>query len=169
MLMVLGLSIETFTIVHVIISLVAIASGLVVLAGMFGSHRLTGWTAFFLIMTILTSVTGFMFPIHGFTPALGTGIVSMVLLAIALVALYRNHLSGAWRWIFVVVAIAALWVNVFVLIVQAFLKVPALHALAPNGNEPPFLIAQAVALIAFVVLGALAAIKFRPVLEATRS
>lgn len=164
--MLLGLSLQTFTIIHVVISLLAIASGLVVLVGMFGSHRLPGWTAFFLIMTILTSVTGFMFPIKGFTPALGVGAFSMVLLAIALVALYRNHLSGAWRWIFVSMAIAALWVNIFVLIAQAFLKVPALNALAPNGNESPFLIAQAIGLFVFVALGALAAFKFRPLLEA---
>jgi hypothetical protein len=160
--MILGMSVATFTTVHVIISLIAIGSGLVVLAGLFRSNRLPGWTALFLLSTILTSVTGFLFPITSFTPALGTGIVSMVLLALALIALYRNHLSGAWRWIFVTMAIAALYVNVFVLIVQAFLKIPALRALAPNGNEPPFLIAQAAALTVFVVFGIIAAMKFRP-------
>jgi hypothetical protein len=163
--MVLGLSIAALTIIHVIISLVAIASGLIVLAGMFGSHRFPGWTAFFLAMTILTSVTGFLFPIKSFTPALGTGAVSMVLLAFALLALYRNHLSGTWRGIYVVMAVAALYVNVFVLIVQAFLKVPALHAMAPNGNESPFVIAQGVALVVFVILGFMAANRFRPVLN----
>jgi hypothetical protein len=160
--MVLGMSIQTFTILHVIISLIAIASGLVALLGMLGSHRLPAWTAFFLLTTILTSVTGFMFPIHGFTPALAVGAVSLLVLAVALIAIYARHLTGAWRWIYVVTATVALWFNVFVLIVQSFLKVPFLHALAPNGNEPPFLIAQAATLVIFLVLGIVAAIKFRP-------
>jgi hypothetical protein len=162
--MVLGMSIQTFTILHVIISFIAIAGGLVVLFGMLGSHRLPGWTALFLFTTVLTSVTGFLFPIHGFTPALGVGGLSLLLLAIALIAIYGRHLAGAWRWIYVATAIAALWFNVFVLIAQSFLKVPSLHAIAPNGNEPPFLIAQGLTLVIFVVLGILAAIRFHPVL-----
>ena len=125
--MIIGLSIQTFTIIHVIISLVAIASGIVVLVGMLGAHRLPGWTALFLVTTILTSVTGFMFPIHGFTPAIGTGIVSILVLGVALVALYAKHLVGSWRWIYVTAAAAALYFNVLVLIVQSFQKVPALH------------------------------------------
>lgn len=116
--MVLGLSIQTFTLIHVIISLLAIASGIVVLVGMFRSNRMPGWTAFFLLTTILTSVTGFLFPIRGFTPAIGTGIISMVLLGVAVYALYSKHLAGAWRWIYVSTATAALYLNVFVLIVQ---------------------------------------------------
>jgi hypothetical protein len=160
--MILGLSVANFTVLHVIISLIAIVSGLVVLFGMLGSRRLPGWTALFLLTTILTSVTGFLFPIHGFTPALAVGAVSLVVLAIALIALYGRRLAGAWRQIYVVMAVTALWFNVFVLIVQSFLKVPLLHALAPNGDEPSFLIVQGLTLAIFVVLGVLAAVRFRP-------
>jgi hypothetical protein len=160
--MILGLSVQTFTVIHVIISLLAIASGILVLIGMLRSNRMPGWTAFFLLTTVLTGVTGFLFPIRGFTPALGTGIVSLVLLALALYGLYSKHLSGAWRWIYVATAVAALYLNVLVLIVQSFQKIPALHPLAPTQSEPPFLIAQAMALFAFVVLGTLAATRFRP-------
>ena len=160
--MILGLSIAAFTILHVIISLIAIVSGIYVVIAMVGGSKPTGWTALFLLTTVLTSVTGFLFPITQFTPAVGTGIVSLVVLAFALVALYAKHLFGAWRWIYVVTAIAALYLNVLVLIVQAFLKVPFLHPLAPNGNEPPFLIAQTVALVVFVALGIAAVIRFHP-------
>lgn len=160
--MIVGLSIQDFTLLHVAITLVAIASGMIVLFGMLGAHRLPGWTALFLVTTILTSVTGFMFPIHGFTPALGVGIISMVILAIALLALYSKHLAGAWRWIYVATAVTALWFNVFVLIVQSFQKIAALRALAPTQTEPPFLVTEGVALAAFLVLGILAASRFRP-------
>jgi hypothetical protein len=160
--MIAGLSIENFTILHTAISLIAIASGLVVLAGMLRARRLPGWTAVFLVTTILTSVTGFMFPINGLTPAIVFGLISIVILVIALAALYLKHLSGAWRWIYVTTALVALYLNVFVLIVQSFQKLPALQKLAPTQSEPPFLIAQAVALIAFLILGAMAARKFRP-------
>jgi hypothetical protein len=160
--MILGMSLQTFTVLHVIISMIAIAAGVVVLIGMLGSKRRAGWTGLFLLMTILTSVTGFMFPISGFTPALGVGVISLLVLLIALVALYGKHLNGSWRWIYVAAALTALWFNVFVLIAQAFMNVPFLHPLAPNGNEPPFLIVQSVALMIFVVLGLIAAFKFRP-------
>jgi hypothetical protein len=160
--MILGMSIQMFTIVHVIISLIAIASGLIVLFGMLGSKRLAGWTALFLLTTILTSVTGFMFPIEGFTAALGTGIASLVVLTIALLALYSKHLAGSWRWIYVATAVTALWFNVLVLIVQAFQKVAFLKATAPTQSEPPFLIAQGAALAILVLLGLIAAFKFRP-------
>ncbi len=160
--MILGMSLQTFTTVHVIISLVAIASGLVVLFGMLGSHKLGYWTAFFLFTMILTSVTGFMFPIQGFTPALAVGVLSLVILAFAVLARYGRHLAGAWRWIYVVTAVTALWFNVFVLIVQSFQKVEFLQPLAPTQSEPPFLITQTAVLVAFVVLGVMAAIKFRP-------
>jgi hypothetical protein len=160
--MIIGLSIQNFTLLHVAITLIAIASGLIVLFGMLGAHRLPGWTALFLVTTILTSVTGFMFPIHGFTPALGVGVISMVILAIALLALYSKHLAGPWRWIYVATAVTALWFNVFVLIVQSFQKLSALQALAPTQSEPPFLVAQGVALAVFLVLGILAAARFRP-------
>ena len=160
--MIAGLSIENFTILHTAISLIAIASGLIVLAGMLRARRLPGWTAVFLVTTILTSVTGFMFPINGLTPAIVFGLISIVILLIALAALYLKHLSGAWKWIYVTTALLALYLNVFVLIVQSFQKLPALQKLAPTQSEPPFLIAQAVALIAFLILGAMAARKFRP-------
>jgi hypothetical protein len=159
---ILGLSIPAFTALHVVISLIAILAGLVVLFGMLGSHRLAGLTALFLAATVLTSLSGFLFPIHGFTPALGTGIVSLVVLAVALYALYGKQLDGAWRWIYVVSAVAALYFNVLVLIVQAFQKVPALRPLAPTQSEPPFLIAQAAALLFFILMGALILLRFRP-------
>jgi len=160
--MVLGMSIETFTIVHVVISLMGIASGIVVLIGMLGSHRIPAWTAFFLLTTVLTSVTGFLFPIRGFTPAIGTGIVSCLVLAVALYALYGRHLAGAWRWIYVASAATALYLNVLVLIIQSFQKLPALKPLAPTQSEPPFLVAHLVALIAFLIVGTIAALRFRP-------
>jgi hypothetical protein len=162
--MIVGISLQTFTTIHVMISLAAIASGLVVLFGMLGSHKLGFWTAFFLFTTILTSVTGFMFPIRGFTPALAVGGLSLVILTVTVLARYAEHLAGAWRWIFVVTAVTALWFNVFVLIVQSFQKVAFLQPLAPTQSEPPFLITQTVVLAIFVVLGAMAAIKFRPAL-----
>jgi hypothetical protein len=160
--MVIGLSLAAFTILHVLISLVAIAAGIVVVAGMLRADRLPGWTAIFLALTMLTSLTGFLFPIKDFTPALGTGIVSVAILLVALWALYGGHLTGAWRWIYVVSAVAALYLNVLVLIVQAFLKVPPLHALAPKGSEPPFMAAEALALIVFALLGLLALRRFYP-------
>jgi hypothetical protein len=160
--MILGMSIQSFTLLHVVISLIAIVSGLIVLFGMLGSHRLAGWTALFLLTTVLTSATGFLFPINGFTPALAVGAISLLVLAIALLALYGKHLDGAWRWIYVATAVTALWFNVFVLIAQGFMKVAFLHALAPNGSEPPFLIAQSAALVFLAVFGVIAAFKFRP-------
>jgi hypothetical protein len=160
--MIFGFPLEVFTNVHVAISLIAIVSGLIVLFGMVASNRLVGWTGLFLFTTILTDVTGFMFPIHGFTPGLGTGIVSLVVLAIALLALYGKHLIGAWRWIYVVTAVSALYFNVLMLIVKAFQKLAYLKALAPTQSEPPFLIVQGAALVFFVVLGIAAVIKFRP-------
>lgn len=160
--MILGMSVQTFTILHVVISLIAIAAGIVVVIGMFGSQSQPRWTALFLATTVLTTLTGFLFPITKFTPALGTGVVSSVILAIALFALYGKHLVGAWRWIYVVTAVAALYLNVFVLIVQSFQKIPALQPLAPTQSEPPFLIAHAAALVLFVLLGIAAVVKFHP-------
>jgi hypothetical protein len=152
-----------FTLFHVAITLVAILSGLVVLlCGWLASRRMPRWTALFLLTTLATSVTGFMFPFHGFTPAIGTGIVALVVLAFTLPALYVFRLSGAWRWIYVVGAVLSLYLNVFVLVVQLFQKVPALHALAPTRKEPPFTLAQGAVLLLFVVLGILAVIRFHP-------
>ncbi|HTJ79253.1 MAG TPA: hypothetical protein VL357_09670 [Rariglobus sp.] len=153
---------EAFTLFHVLLSLIGIFTGFVVVRGMITGKPGRGWTAVFLATTVATSVTGFLFPYNGFTPALGTGIVSMVVLAIAVLALYGRHLAGAWRGTYVVNAVLALYLNVFVLIVQLFLKVPALKALAPTQKEPPFAIAQGAALLLFVVLGVLAWKRFRP-------
>lgn len=167
--MILGLSLEAFTQLHVIITLVAIVSGIVVLLGMLGSHRMPALTALFLVTTILTSVTGFLFPISGVTPALIVGAVSCVLLLLALIALYGAHLIGAWRWIYVLTAVLALWFNVFVLIVQSFEKLktlnPSAPQIAPPFAEPTnthFAVAQAAALIIFAALGFLAVRRFRP-------
>jgi hypothetical protein len=156
------MSIGAFTLLHVIITLVAIGSGLIVVGGMFASHRLPGTTALFLFTTVLTSVTGFLFPIRGFTPALGVGILSCVILAVALFALYKEHLVGAWRWIYVITAIVSLYLNVFVLVVQSFMKFSALNVLAPTQSEPPFAIAQAAVLVIFILIGLIALVKFRP-------
>jgi hypothetical protein len=153
---------QTFTHVHVAISLVAILSGLVVLLGLLTGRRLDHWTSFFLLTTVATSVTGFFFPFHGFTPAIGVGIISLIVLAVAIVARYPRHLAGSWRVLYVIGATLALYLNVFVLIVQLFQNVPALKAMAPTQSEPPFLVAQLAALILFVVLGILAAIRFHP-------
>lgn len=158
--MVLGLSLETFTLIHVVISLAGIGSGFVVLYGLLASKRLDSWTAFFLITTALTSLTGFLFPFNGVTPAIKLGIISLVVLTIAAVARYPLHL--AWRKTYVIGACAGLYFNVFVLVVQSFEKVPALRALAPTQKEPPFAIAQIAVLLAFIVLTTLAVKKFRP-------
>jgi len=153
---------HVYTIIHTLISLVGIFTGLVVLFGMVAGERLDGWTKWFLITTVLTSVTGFFFPFHGFTPAYGVGIISLLVLAVAIYARYPRQLAGAWRWIYVVTAVIALYLNVFVAVVQAFLKVPALHAIAPTQTEPPFKLTQLVVLALFIVLGIVAAIRFRP-------
>jgi hypothetical protein len=160
--MILGMSIGAFTLLHVVITLVAIGSGLIVVGGMFASHRLPLTTALFLLTTALTSLTGFLFPIHGLTPALSVGILACVILAVALFALYKEHLVGAWRWIFAITAVASLYLNVFVLVVQSFVKVAALNALAPTQSEPPFAITQAVVLAIFILIAIIAAVKFRP-------
>jgi len=162
--MMLGMSLSTFTTVHVIISLVGIGAGLIVLFGMLSSKRLDGLTALFLLMTVLTSVTGFMFPFTHLTPGHKVGFISLVVLLIAILARYSFHMVGKWRWIYVVTAIIAEYLNVFVLVVQSFEKVPALHAMAPTGSEPPFLIAQLVVMAIFIVLTIFAVKKFHPLL-----
>jgi len=152
---------KTFTLLHVLISLAGIFSGFIVLFGLLAGKRLEKLTAIFLATTAATSVTGFFFPFHGVTPAIATGIVSLVVLAVAIFARYARQLAGAWRKTYVISAVLALYLNVFVLVVQSFLKISALKEIAPNQNDPPFKLAQLVVLIAFVVLGVLAAIKFR--------
>jgi len=152
--MTLGLSLSAFTTLHVVISLIAIVAGLIVMFGMLGSNRMSGLTAIFLLFTILTSVTGLMFPFNGVTPGIVIAILSLVLLAIACLALYGMHLAGAWRWIYVVTALVSLYLNAFVLVIQSFLKIPALHELAPG--EPPagpvFGVVQGIVLVFFVVM-----------------
>jgi hypothetical protein len=160
--MMLGMSLPTFTLLHVVISLIGIVSGAIVLFGMLTARRLDGMTALFLTTTVLTSVTGFMFPFTQLLPSHILAIISLVVLAIAVLARYSLHMSGAWRAGYVITAVMALYLNVFVLVVQSFLKVPALHALAPTQKEAPFAIAQGVVLVAFLVLGYMAVKKFRP-------
>ena len=160
--MVLGMSIATFTVVHVAISLIAIAAGVVACARMLEGRRLDTWNAVFLLFTVLTTVTGFLFPITVFTPALGVGIVSMIILAIALFALHVGHLAGAWRWIYVATALFAFYLNVFVLVVQSFQKIGFLNKFAPTGSEPPFAAVQGIVLLGFILLGFLILKRFRP-------
>lgn len=161
--MTLGLSLGAFTTLHVIISLVAIVAGLVAAFGMLGNHRLPRWTFVFLITTVLTSVTGFMFPFKAIGPPHIVGAISLVLLVPCLLGIYAFHHRGAWRWIYVVTALLSLYLNVFVLVVQAFQKVGPLHVFAPQGSEPPFAIAQGVVFVLFVWLTVLAVRRFRPV------
>jgi hypothetical protein len=161
--MVLGMSIETFTFVHVVISLVGIMTGFIVLALMLQSAPIAGWNAFFLVSTILTSVTGYFFPIMGLTPAHIVGAISLVILAVALLAVYGRKLAGRWRAIYVASAVAALWLNVFVAIVQSFNKFGYLNKFAPTGSEPPFAVTQGVVLIFFIIAGVAAVRRYRPV------
>ena len=162
--MVLGMSLGTYTTIHVVISLIGIASGLVVLAGLLGGRLLTLWNGVFLITTVLTSVTGFAFPNTKVTPGIVLGVLSLITLAIAIFALYSRHLSGIWRRTYVITALIALYFNVFVLVAQTFEHVPAIHALAPTQTEAPFKIAQLLLLVAFAVLIGAAAKKFGRVL-----
>ncbi len=158
--MILGMPPLTF--VHVVISLVGIGSGFVVAWGLLTSRPLDGWTALFLASTVLTSVTGFgFFPLSPLKPSHALGVLSLVALAVAIVARYRQHLAGPWRRAYAVTAIVALYFNFFALVFQSFLKVPALHDLAPTQSEPPFAIAQLATLLLFVVLSVLAALRFR--------
>jgi hypothetical protein len=165
--MILGMSTATFVLVHVIISLIAIVAGIVVMFGMLGSKRQGGLTAIFLLFTILTSGTGFVIPpllSEKLLPSHMIGILSLVLLAIACVALYVMKLAGSWRWIYVITALVSLYLNVFVLVIQSFLKVPVLHALAPSvpPAEPPFAVAQGIVLVFFVIMIIGAWRRFRP-------
>ena len=164
--MILGMSLATFTVVHTVLSLIGIVTGLVVLLGMLGGRKLDSWTAIFLATTVLTSVTGFFFPFAKLLPSHIVGIISLVILAIALVALYGIHLAGAWRWIYVAGAVLALYLNVFVGVVQAFQKLAFLQPFAPTQSEPPFIVAQVVVLAIFVVLGFLALKRFHPEMPA---
>jgi hypothetical protein len=162
--MVFGLSLAAFTLVHVVISLIAIAAGIVVMFGLLGSQRMPGLTAIFLLFTILTSATGFLFPFTALLPSHMVGIVSLVLLAVACVALYGMRLRGVWRPIYVLTALVSLYLNIFVLIIQAFLKVPSLHALAPSvpPSGPVFAVVQGLVLVFFVLVIIGAWKRFKP-------
>ena len=151
-----------FTLFHVFLSLVGLGAGLIVLYGLLKSQRYDRWTKRFLVTTVATSVTGFLFPVQQFLPSHGVGILSLIVLAIAILARYRYQLAGGWRRTYAITALIALYFNFFVLIVQLFLKVPPLHALAPAGSEPPFQIAQGSLLLLFIALTIRAVKTFHP-------
>jgi hypothetical protein len=165
--MILGMSLSTFVTVHVIISLIGIVAGIIVMFGMLGSNRMPGLTAIFLLFTILTSATGFLIPplvSDKLLPSHIIGALSLVLLAVACFALYGQKLSGRWRLIYVLTALISLYLNVFVLVIQSFLKIPALHARAPSvpPSEPPFAIVQGIVLVFFVIVIIGAIRRYRP-------
>ena len=148
--------------IHVAISLIEIPVGLIMLYGILQGQNYGSWTALFLVLAILTSLTGFPLEPFGFDPPRAIGILTLVLLAIAVIALYVFALRGAWRWIYVATAVAALYFDVFVAVFQSFLKIPSVHALAPTQSEPPFFIAQGIVLLIFIVLGTVAVRRFEP-------
>jgi len=160
--MIWGLTASTFTLVHVLLSLIGIGAGLVVMAGLLTGRSLNGWTGLFLFTTVATSVTGFGFPFDRLLPSHKVGIISLVVLVVAILARYALHLRGPWRWIYVVCAMVALYLDVFVGVVQAFLRIPLLHAMAPQQTESPFVVVQLVGLALFGLLTIVAATRFRP-------
>lgn len=160
--MVVNLNIITYTVIHTVLSLIALFSGLVMVSGLLRSQRLKGWTAIFFITAIATSATGFGFPNPGLDPAKIIGIVSLVALAIAALTRYGGNLMGAWRWLYVLAAVVAVYLLVFVTVAQIFDKVPMLKALAPTQSEPPFAIAQGVVLVIFLVIAIASVRKFHP-------
>jgi hypothetical protein len=151
---------KAYTAFHVVISLLGILAGFVVMVGMINAHPLDDWTKYFLILTIATSVTGFFFPVKRLMPAHVVGVISLVILALAVYARYPAHLAGSWRWIYVATAVGAQYLNVFVLVVQMFQKIPSLKLLAPTQKERPFQFAQASVLVVFAAWGILAGLKF---------
>jgi hypothetical protein len=153
---------QIYTIIHTLISLIAIVTGLVVVFGMLAGHRLDGWTKWFLITAVATTITGFFFPFRGFTPAIGLGLISLPFLALTIFAWYSKRLAGSWRWIYVIGAVICLYFNLFVLVVQSFEKIPALHALAPTQTESPFKLTQLVVLAVSALVCIVALIRFRP-------
>lgn len=159
--MILGMSTSMFTLVHVLISLAGIGSGFVVLIGMLNSQRRDGWTGIFVITSMLTSLTGFLFPFEQLLPSHLLGLLSLLVITIALFARNVFHFAGPWRLVYVVAIAMALYLNCFAAVVQLFAKIPALKALAPTQTEPPFLIAQSLVLAVFLVLTYLAAKRFR--------
>ena len=155
------MSLDAFTLVHVVLSLVGIGSGCVIVFGLLTGKRVDRWTALFLVSTVATSATGFGFPFDHLLPSHVVGVISLLVLAVAIVARYAFHLARAWRRVYVIAAMTALYLNVFVLVVQLFRRVPALTALAPTQSEPPFAVVQLLVLALFVTLTAVAAIRFR--------
>jgi hypothetical protein len=153
---------QIYTIIHTLISLIAIFTGFVVLFGLLSDKRFDGWTKWFLITAVATTVTGFFFPFHGFTPAIGLGLISLPILALTIYARYPKNLAGAWRLIYVLGAVISLYFNVFVGVVQSFEKIPALDAMAPTQTEQPFKFTQLTVLSLFVILAIVAVIRFRP-------
>jgi hypothetical protein len=160
--MILGMSLKMFTYLHVYISLIAIGAGFIVVYGMIAARRLPLLTSIFLFTTALTSLTGFLFPFKGITPAIVVGIISLIVLVVAVIARRRSHLGGAWRGTYVISSIVALYLNFFVLIVQSFQKIPALHALAPTQSELPFKLAQLATFVLIIALSTMAFRKYRP-------
>jgi hypothetical protein len=161
-----GIPTGLFLQIHVLISLIGIASGFIFVYGLLVGKLSDGWTALFLATTILTSVTGFPLPPFGFDPPRAIGVISLVLLALAVAALYVFHLAEAWRWVFIITALTALYFNVAVGVIQSFQKLAFLHALAPRQSEPPFVAAQLVVLAVIIVIGVLAVIRFHPAITA---
>jgi hypothetical protein len=160
--MILGMSTAAFALLHVIISLIGIFTGLVTAAGLWTGVRLDTWTGVFLLTTVLTTVTGFMFPGAGFDPARVVGVISLVMLASAIVAFYAYDAAGSWRWIYVTTALISLYLNFLVAVVQSFQKIPSLHALAPKGTERPFVATQATLMLAFILVGVVSMKRFHP-------
>ena len=166
--MILGMSVPTFTIVHTAISLIGIFAGLIVLYGMFSSKRLEAWTAVFLLTTVLASVTGFFFPVEKILPSHIVGVLSLLVLAVTLAALYVYRLAGKWRWLYVASAVFALYLNVFVGVVQSFDKIPFLKAVAPTQKDLPFIVAQVLVLLLFIYFGIKALRSFHPTAPAAQ-
>lgn len=160
--MIMGLSISDFTLLHVAISIIGIVSGVIVIGGMLTSRFFRVWTAVFFGATVLTSVTGFFFPHDKLLPSHIVGIISLVVLATALLALYGRHAEGSWRWIYVTSALVAFYLNVFVAVVQSFQKIPLLQTLAPTQSELPFIGAQVGVMAAVIILGVVAVRRYHP-------
>jgi len=168
--MVFGMTLATYTLFHVLLSLVGLSSGFVVLFGLITGRKLENWTSLFLMTTVLTSLTGFGFPVQHLMPSHVLGTLSLIVLGLAIFARYARRVSGAWRKTYVISATIALYFNSFVAVVQTFEKVPAFKALAPTQSEPPFVVAQLAVLALFVTLGSLATIRFRETpIQAARS
>jgi hypothetical protein len=158
---ILGMSLATFTLIHVLLSLAGIGTGLIVAYGLLTTKRLDGWTAIFLTTTVLTSLTGYLFPFERLLPSHIVGAISLLVLGVAILARYSFHLAGGWRRTYVITALLGLYLNCFVAVVQAFLKVPALKAMAPTQKESPFVVAQVLVLLLFVILGISAIWRFK--------